>query len=47
VVKESMRLPARVWREVMAQMLSPEAEVELAKIKLITLPNRARAQRIA
>jgi non-heme chloroperoxidase len=37
VVKESMKLPARVWREVMAQMLSPEAEVELGKIKSPTL----------
>jgi pimeloyl-ACP methyl ester carboxylesterase len=37
VVKESMKLPARVWREVMAQMLAPEAEVELSKIKSPTL----------
>ena len=37
VVKESMKLPARVWREVMAQMLAPEAEVELRKIKSPTL----------
>jgi pimeloyl-ACP methyl ester carboxylesterase/tetratricopeptide (TPR) repeat protein len=37
LVKESMKLPAHVWREVMAQMLSPEGEVELAKIKSPTL----------
>ena len=37
VVKESMKLPARVWREVMAQMLAPEADVELGKIKSPTL----------
>jgi non-heme chloroperoxidase len=37
VVRESMKLPAHVWREVMAQMVSPEAEVELAKIKSPTL----------
>ncbi|HEU4710895.1 MAG TPA: alpha/beta fold hydrolase [Pyrinomonadaceae bacterium] len=37
VVKESMNIPARVWREVMAEMLSPEAQVELKKIKVPTL----------
>jgi len=37
VVKESMSLPARVWREVMVAMLSPEAQVELRKIKVPTL----------
>ncbi|HKR23354.1 MAG TPA: alpha/beta fold hydrolase, partial [Pyrinomonadaceae bacterium] len=37
VVTESMKLPARVWREVMAEMLSPEAQVELKKIKVPTL----------
>ena len=37
VVKESMYLPARVWREVMAEMLSPKANVELAKIRVPTL----------
>ena len=37
VVKESLNLPARVWREVMAEMLSPKAQVDLAKIKAPTL----------
>ena len=37
IVRESMKLPARVWREVMAQMVSPEADAELAKIKSPTL----------
>src|SRR5688500_10313956 len=37
VVKESLYLPARVWREVMAEMLSPKSNVELAKIKVPTL----------
>jgi pimeloyl-ACP methyl ester carboxylesterase/tetratricopeptide (TPR) repeat protein len=37
VVKESLKLPARVWREVMAEMLAPEASVELKKIKTPTL----------
>ena len=37
IVKESMKLPAPVWREVMAEMLSPEGEVELKKIKTPTL----------
>lgn len=37
VVKESLNLPARVWREVMAEMLSPDAQVELKKIKVPTL----------
>ena len=37
VVKESRKLPARVWQEVMTQMLSPEADVQLAKIKAPTL----------
>lgn len=37
VVKESLNIPARVWREVMAEMLSPKAQVELAKIKVPTL----------
>ena len=37
VVKESLTIPARVWREVMAEMLSPKANVELAKIKVPTL----------
>ena len=37
IVKESMKLPAPVWREVMAEMLSPDGEVELKKIKTPTL----------
>ena len=37
IVKESMKLPAPVWREVMAEMLSPAGEVELKKIKAPTL----------
>ncbi|HET9785874.1 MAG TPA: alpha/beta hydrolase, partial [Pyrinomonadaceae bacterium] len=37
VVKESLKMPARVWREVMAEMLAPEANVELKKIKTPTL----------
>lgn len=37
VIKESLNIPARVWREVMAEMLSPKAQVELAKIKVPTL----------
>lgn len=37
VVKESLKPPARVWREVMAEMLSPEATAQLKKIKTPTL----------
>ena len=37
VVKESLKLPASVWREVMSEMLAPEASVELKKIKTPTL----------
>jgi non-heme chloroperoxidase len=37
VVKESLKVPAHVWRETMAEMLSPEADVELKKIKTPTL----------
>ena len=37
VVKESLNIPARVWREVMTEMLSPKAQVELEKIKVPTL----------
>ena len=37
VLKESMKLPAHVWREVMAEMMSPDAGVELKKIKTPTL----------
>lgn len=37
VLKESMKLPANVWREVMAEMMSPDAGVELKKIEAPTL----------
>jgi pimeloyl-ACP methyl ester carboxylesterase/tetratricopeptide (TPR) repeat protein len=37
VMKESMKLPAHVWRDVMAEMMSPDAGVELKKIKAPTL----------
>jgi pimeloyl-ACP methyl ester carboxylesterase/tetratricopeptide (TPR) repeat protein len=37
VMKESMKLPANVWREVMTEMMSPDAGVELKKIKTPTL----------
>lgn len=37
VVNQSLKSPARVWREVMAEMVSPEANVELKKIKTPTL----------
>jgi pimeloyl-ACP methyl ester carboxylesterase len=37
VVKESMKVPVHVWRETMAEMLTPEATVELKKIKTPTL----------
>jgi pimeloyl-ACP methyl ester carboxylesterase/tetratricopeptide (TPR) repeat protein len=37
VVKESMKLPAHVWREVMTEMISPEVGVPLKKIKTPTL----------
>ena len=37
VVNESLKLPAHVWREVMAEMVAPEANVELKKIKTPTL----------
>ncbi|HET6975274.1 MAG TPA: alpha/beta hydrolase [Pyrinomonadaceae bacterium] len=37
IVKESRKLPARVWQEVMMQMLSPEADAQLTKIKAPTL----------
>ena len=37
IIKESRKLPARVWQEVMTQMLSPEADVQLTKIKAPTL----------
>jgi non-heme chloroperoxidase len=37
VLKESMKLPAHVWREIIAEMMLPEAGVELKKIKTPTL----------
>ena len=37
VVKESLKLPAHVWREIVAEMLSPETSVQLKKIKAPTL----------
>jgi len=37
VVKESRNVPVRVWREVMAEMVAPEANAELKKIKTPTL----------
>ena len=37
VVKESRNVPVRIWREVMAEMLAPEANAELKKIKMPTL----------
>jgi pimeloyl-ACP methyl ester carboxylesterase len=37
VVRESLKLPARVWRGVMAQMVAPEADDELKRIKSPTL----------
>lgn len=37
VIQESMKLPARVWRDTMAGMLDPKATVDLKKIKAPTL----------
>jgi non-heme chloroperoxidase len=37
IINESRKLPARVWKEVLTQMLSPEADVQLIKIKAPTL----------
>lgn len=37
IVQESMKPPAHVWREVMAEMVSPDADAELKKIKKPTL----------
>ncbi|HEU0252397.1 MAG TPA: alpha/beta hydrolase, partial [Pyrinomonadaceae bacterium] len=37
VVKESLKTPGHVWREVMAEMLAPETSVQLKKIKTPTL----------
>jgi pimeloyl-ACP methyl ester carboxylesterase len=36
-LKESRKLPAHVWREVMAEMMSPDTAVQLKKIKTPTL----------
>jgi pimeloyl-ACP methyl ester carboxylesterase/tetratricopeptide (TPR) repeat protein len=37
IMKQSMKIPANVWREVMAEMVAPYADVELKKIKTPTL----------
>jgi non-heme chloroperoxidase len=37
VIHESMKLPARVWRDVMAGMLSPKSKLDLSKITAPTL----------
>ena len=37
VIQESMKLPARVWRDAMAGMLAKDSTVELSKIKAPTL----------
>jgi pimeloyl-ACP methyl ester carboxylesterase len=37
VVKESVKVPVHVWREVVAELLAPEADVQLKKIKTPTL----------
>ncbi len=37
VVKETLTLPAHVWREVMDEMMSPKAKADLTKIKAPTL----------
>jgi pimeloyl-ACP methyl ester carboxylesterase len=37
LMKQSMKIPAHVWREVMAEMVAPDADVELKKIKTPTL----------
>jgi pimeloyl-ACP methyl ester carboxylesterase len=37
VVNETMKVPVRVFREAMAEMLTPESQVELKKIKTPTL----------
>jgi len=37
VVNECLKTPSRVWREAMAEMVAPEASVELKKIKTPTL----------
>jgi pimeloyl-ACP methyl ester carboxylesterase len=37
VLKESRKLPVHVWREIMAEMMSPDTGVELKKIKAPTL----------
>lgn len=37
IIDESMKIPARVWRDVMAGMLAPGGQVELKKITAPTL----------
>lgn len=37
VVKESQKMPGRVWREVVTEMLAPEGTAELKKVKTPTL----------
>ena len=37
VIQESMKLPARIWRDTMAGMLAPNANADLGKIKAPTL----------
>jgi pimeloyl-ACP methyl ester carboxylesterase len=37
VLRETMRLPAHVWRDVMTEMMSARANADLAKIKAPTL----------
>jgi pimeloyl-ACP methyl ester carboxylesterase/tetratricopeptide (TPR) repeat protein len=37
VVKESLKTPPHVWREVVAELLSPDSSVQLKKIKAPTL----------
>ena len=37
VLRETLTLPAHVWREVMTEMMSPNAQADLAKIKTPTL----------
>jgi len=37
VVNESVKVPVHVWREVVSELLAPEADVQLKKIKTPTL----------
>ena len=37
VVKESLKLPARVWNDVMTGMMAPDAKADLKKVKMPTL----------